>query len=155
MNVPPMAPSCAPSTISARLPDLHGALADALVLDHVEDGERRGLRHRVADVGPTDRGVAGGVHDLGLADHTREREAGGNRLRDGDQVGLDPVVLDREQLAGTPEARLHLVDDHDDPVLVADRAQALEERLRRLQEAPLALDGLDDDRRHLLRGDVG
>ena len=46
----------------------------------------------------------------------------GDRLGDRDQVGLDAVVLDREELAGAREARLHLVDDEHDPVLVADRA---------------------------------
>ena len=86
---------------------------------------------------------------------TPESEAAGDRLRDGDQVGLDAVVLEREELAGARKAGLHLVGDQADAVLVADRAQALEKRLRRGQEATLALDGLDDDRRHLLRRDLG
>src|SRR5689334_24196232 len=41
-----------------RLAELSSALADALVLDHVENGERRCLGNRVADVGATDRRVA-------------------------------------------------------------------------------------------------
>ena len=63
-------------------------------------------------------------------------------------------MLDREELAGAPEAGLHLVDDHDDPVLVAEPANAVEERLRCDDEAPLALDGLDHDRRNRLGGDL-
>ena len=133
-----------------RLADRDGALAEALLVDHVEDGERRGLGDGVADERAADGAVVRRVHDLRLAEHARERQAGGDRLGDGDQVGLDAVVLDREQLAGAREAGLHLVDDQADPVLVADRAQPLHELLSRGQEAALALDRLDDDRRDLL-----
>ena len=52
------------------------------------------------------------------------------------------------------EAGLHLVDDHDDPVVVADPADPLHELRRRRDEAALALDGLDDDRRDRLGGDL-
>ena len=108
-----------------RLADRGRALDQALLVDHVEDGERRRLRDRVADVRAADRVRAGRVHDLGPAEHARERQAAGDRLGDRDQVGLDVVVLDREELAGAAEAGLHLVDDQDDPVVVADAADAL------------------------------
>ena len=68
--------------------------------------------------------------------------------------GSIAVVLDREQLAGAREARLHLVDDHHDPVLVAEPANAVEELLRRDDEAALALDGLEHDRGDRLGGDL-
>ena len=80
-----------------------GALDEPLVLDHVEDGERRRLRDRVADVGAADRRVAGRVHDLRLAEDAGERQPGGDRLGDGDQVGLDAVVLDREHRPVRPK----------------------------------------------------
>ena len=86
--------------------------------------------------------------------HAGERKAGRDRLGDGHQVGLDAVVLDREHLPGAAEAGLHLVDDEDDPVLVADPAQPAHELLGRDDEAALALHGLDDDRRDLLGGDL-
>ena len=133
-----------------RLADCNSALAKALLVDHVEDRERRGLGHRVADVGTADGAVVRRVHDLRLAQHARERQAGRDRLRNRDQVGLDAVVLDRKQLAGAREARLDLVGDQADPVLVADRAQTLHELLAGRKEPTLALDRLDDDRRHLL-----
>jgi hypothetical protein len=60
-------------------------------------------------------------------------------------------VLDREHLPGAAEPRLDLVDDEQDPVLVAQVAQARHELLRRDVVAALALDGLDEDRRHVLR----
>ena len=136
------------------LADALGTVDEALVLEDVEDGERGRQRDRVADVGAADRAVAGRVHDLRLAEHARERQPGGDRLGDRDQVGLDAVVLDREHPAGAAEAGLHLVDDEDDPVPVADRAHAREELRRRDDEAALALDGLDDDRRDVLRRDL-
>ena len=78
----------------------------------------------------------------------------GDRLRDGHQVGLDPVVLDREHPPGAAEAGLHLVDDHDDPVLVAEPADAGHEVPRRDDEPAFALHRLDHDRRDLLGGDL-
>ena len=58
-------------------------------------------------------------------------------------------MLDREHLPRAPEARLHLVDDEHDAVLVADPADACEEFLRRHDESALPLHRLDHD-----RGDV-
>ena len=54
-----------------------------------------------------------------------------------------------------PKPGLHLVGDEDDPVLVADRPQALDELRRRREEAALALLRLEDDRRDVVRRDVG
>ena len=70
------------------------------------------------------------------------------------QVGLDAVVLDREHPPGAAEAGLHLVDDEEDPLAVADRAQPLHELRRRGDEAALALHRLDDDRGDRLGGDL-
>ena len=56
---------------------------------------------------------------------------------------------------GAPEAGLHLVDDEDDPVLVADPPHALHELGRRDDEAALAEDRLHHDRGHALGGDLG
>ena len=113
-----------------------------------------GDRDRVADVGAADGAVARRVHDLRPAEHARERQAGGDRLGDRDQVGLDPELLDGEGRAGAAEAGLHLVGDEDDAVLVAEPSQALHELAGRDDEAALALDGLEDDRRHVLGRDA-
>ena len=72
------------------------------------------------DVGAADRVVPERIHDLGLADHARERQPAGDRLGDRHQVGLDPVVLDREHAPGAAEAGLHLVGDEQDSLAVAD-----------------------------------
>src|ERR671922_125888 len=148
------------AVLPAHHPLAHGladrprALDESLLLEDVEDGQRGRLRDRVADVGAADRGVGRRVHDLGAADHPREREAGGDRLRDDHEVGLDAVVLDRPHATGPSVARLHLVDDEHDPVLVADPTHSAQELARRDDEAALALHGLDDDRRHLLGRDL-
>jgi hypothetical protein len=128
--------------------------SEALLLEHVEDGERRRLRDRVADVRAADRRVARRVHDLGLAEHAGERQASRDRLRDRDQVGLDAVVLDAEHPARCGRSRLHLVDDEDDAVLVAESPHALDELRRRDHESALALDRLEHDRRHGLARDL-
>ena len=61
--------------------------------------------------------------------------------------------LDREHLAGPPEAGLDLVGDEQDPVLAGDLAEARQEARRRDDVAALAEDRLDDDRRHPVRVD--
>ena len=129
-------------------------LAEALVVDHVEDGERGRLGDRIADERPADGALVRGVEDLRLAEHRREWQPGRDRLRERHHVRLDPVVLDREELAGTREAGLHLVHDQHDPVLVADAAQPLHECLRRRHEPAFAELGLHDDRGDLVGGDV-
>src|SRR6476620_1610718 len=62
-------------------------------------------------------------------------------------------MLDREESPGPREAALHLVADHDDPVLVADRTDALDELLGRRDEPTLTLDRLEDDRGNIVGGD--
>ena len=85
--------------------------------------------------------------------HARERQPARDRLGDRHQVRLDAVVLHREELARAAEAGLHLVGDQDDPVLVADPAEAVDELGRSDDEAALALHRLEDDRGDLLGGD--
>ena len=68
--------------------------------------------------------------------------------------GLDVEVLHREHPPRAAEAGLHLVGDEDDPVLVADSPQTLDELGGRREEAALALLRLEDDRRDVVRRDV-
>ena len=55
-----------------------------------------------------------------------------------------------EEAAGAADARLHLVEDEQQAVFVAEPAQLLHEVLRHGAKPPLALHGLDEDRRRLL-----
>ena len=61
--------------------------------------------------------------------------------------GSTPGVLHGEHLPGAAEAGLDLVGDQHDAVLVAERAQRLQEFGWRDVEATLPLHGLHDDRR--------
>ena len=88
---------------------------------------------------------------LGPGDDAGERQAAGEALADAHDVGLDAVVLARPHRAGAPDAGLHLVDDEQDAVRVAQRAQVGQPAGRRHDVAALALDRLDEDRRHVGR----
>ena len=59
--------------------------------------------------------------------------------------------FDREPLAGAAEPGHHLVGDHQDAVLVAQRADALHVAVGRDQDAVGARHGLEDERRDRLR----
>ena len=63
-------------------------------------------------------------------------------LRRSNDVGLDAKVFNRPHLAGATGARLHLVNNDGDAVLVGDRLQAREELLVRDDVAALTLNWL-------------
>ena len=86
----------------------------------------------------------------GLADDDpADRDvAGVDALGEGDEVGGHAPVLDREPLAAAREPGHHLVGDHDDAELVADRPHTGEITRRRHEHAVGADDRLEDDRGH-------
>jgi hypothetical protein len=63
-------------------------------------------------------------------------------------------VLDRPPATGAAKAGLDLIGDEEDPVLVAQLAEALQEGSGRREVAALTLDRFDDDCRHIRRGDL-
>ena len=65
-------------------------------------------------------------------------------------VGPDAGPFVREQPAGAAHARLHLVEEQQQPVFVADRAQPAQVLDVRGAHAALALHRLDQDRRRLV-----
>ena len=75
-----------------------------------------------------------------------DRETTAERLGERHDVRLDAGTLIGEQLAGAAHAALHLVEDQQHAVLVAQRAQAFQKLVRRHAHAALALDRLDQDR---------
>ena len=94
---------------------------------HLDRGERGRAADGVAAVGPAvaprrppRRQLLGGAE-------RGEREPRRDALRHADDVRDDAVVLDREHPPGTPEAGLHLVGDEEDPVLAAQRDDAVDE----------------------------
>ena len=63
-------------------------------------------------------------------------------------------MLAGEHLAGAPDSALHFVEDEQDSMLVAERAQSLQEAIGRHDVAAFALDRLDEHRSHFVRGNV-
>ena len=94
------------------------------------------------------------VHDLRASGDGRDRHAGRERFRRGNEIRNHVEVLDGEESAGAAHAALHFVGNHDDTVLGAELANALQKSLRHRHEAGFALHRLDDHRRDRLRVDL-
>ena len=90
----------------------------------VADGPQHGDTRRTGDRVATERGAvrtgAPAAHQVATGDHRRERQAIGDALGQGDHIGHDPGVLEAPHPARPPEARLDLVADDQDAVLVGD-----------------------------------
>ena len=88
-------------------------LEHALVLDHVEHGERGRARHRVAaERAEEHRLVAEPCGDVAPRDDRGDRVAVAHRLAEGDEVGHDAEALERPHgVAGAAVAALDLVGD--------------------------------------------
>ena len=127
------------SPLAARLAGQVGLLHEGDV------GEGGGAAHRVAAEGREVVADLEGVGDLGAGDEGAQRPAVGDALGHGHDVGLDAVVLDGEELAGAPEAALHLVGDEQDALVVEDLLDGLEVAGRRHDDAALAHHGLGDE----------
>ena len=88
-----------------------------------------------------------GVVDVLAHQHAAHRHrAGGDAFGERDHVGDDAIALGGEGVAHAAEAGDDLVEDQQDAVLVADRAQPLEIAFRRRQHAGRSGDRLDDHR---------
>src|SRR5215217_6321709 len=136
----------------------HDALADdvgtreeVFLLEGFEHGEGGGAGYRVAAVGGAKAPNVDRVHDLRLSCNAGYRESTAHALGRGNDVRLDPRVLDGEHLARPAETRLDLVHDHHDAVLVAQLPQSPHVEVRERYEAALPTHRLDDDRRDAAR----
>ena len=74
-----------------------------------------------------------------------ERQSGGDRLGDGDDVGHHAETLEGEDLAGAPEAALDLVEDERGLMLVGKGPACKQEFFRTLEDSAFAEDGLQHD----------
>ena len=92
-------------------------------------------------------------HQVGARHGHAERHARRDPLRNRHHVRLDAGELDREHLAGSPHPRLYFVDDEQDAMPSGQLSQALEKLVGRDHVAALALNRLDDNRRHLIGRD--
>ena len=125
--------------------DVAAALQQVFLFKHIQHGQRGGAGNRAAGVGAAQSARCGGIHHLGAADHRRNRKATGHRFGHGDEVRRDAALFHRKPGAGTPCAGLYLVNNQQNAVAVAQRAQALQQLWRRHMKAAFALHRLDDD----------
>ena len=112
----------------------------ALVLDHVEHGQRGGAGERAAQVRVgVDRDLAvagpGAVHQLGRPQHGGQRQAAAQRLAAHQQVGPHALGLAHPHRAGAAEAGEHLVDHQQRAPAVALVAQRLQPAVGRRDDA--------------------
>ena len=79
-------------------------------------------------------------------DHAAHRHgARGDAFGEGDHIRHDAIALRREGMAETAEAGDHFIENEQDAIFVADRAQPLQIALRGRQHAGRARHRLDDD----------
>ena len=102
-------------------------LDEAGLQDAVEHGIADGAGQRIAAIGRAVRARDHRFGHLALGEAGAEREAAADALGHRHDVGLDAGPLMREELAGPAIAALHLVEDQQHAVLVAERAQAAHE----------------------------
>ena len=60
-------------------------------------------------------------------------------------------MLEGKEIARASHTRLHLIDDHENPMLIAQRPNSFEESIRGGNDAGLSLDGLQNDGGRVLR----
>ena len=123
--------------------------------DNIEHGMRGGEGDRAAAIGGAEPAGAGSIQDLGAAGDRGQREAAGKAFGHGGDVGRHLMVIHGKHLAGAGKAGLHFVGDQKHAVLIAELAQRGQELTRRVVEATLALDRLDDDGGNAGRVDIG
>ena len=88
------------------------------------------------------------AHLLGREDRAQGKAAA-DALGDHHHVGAHARPFMGEEPARAPHPALHLVEDHEDPRLVAEVAQALQAGVGKGPDAALALHGLDHDGAHV------
>ena len=131
----------------------HAALLhQPFVADHVQRLEPNRGGERIAAEGRAVRAGREDVHDLAAGDKGGHRQhPAAERLAQDQAVGTDALVLEGEPRAGAAQAGLHLVEDQQHAVCVADAAQGGEPARRRHDDAGLALDRLDKHGRRFRR----
>ena len=115
---------------------------------HRDGRERGGARERMAVIGQTSREhfVLETVGDPSPHANRAERHVRARQsLRHRHQIGHDVPMIHGEPFARAAEPRHHFVGDHDDPVFVAERADARKKSGWWNQYAVRADDGLHDE----------
>src|SRR5579871_5771548 len=132
------------------LPDLR-CIVRIFALDQIERGEGSGTAQGGAPVRVAMGTAPPFLHERSPCHDQSDGQTGAQPLGECHDVGVHAPMLAREHPPRASDARLHLIEDEQNAVAVAQRAQPLEESLWWNQVATLALDGLHEDRRHFLR----
>ena len=90
------------------------------------------------------------VHHVGPRDDRTQRQARGDAFGQADDIGHDVPVFDGTHPSRAAHPRLHFVDDVQDAVLFGKRLEIAMEFRRRDDVSPFALNGLDENGRHLV-----
>ena len=119
---------------------------------HIQHGVADRHRHRISAKGRTVR-----TRDHPLAGVRRrktcsDRKTAAETFRQSEDVGRDARALISEEMARASNAGLHLIEYQQQTMLIAERAQALQERIGDHPHTTFALDRLDQDRGRF-RGD--
>ena len=122
-----------------------GAGGQSVVEHEAQRGGAGGVGHDVAPEGADVLAARHGVEALLVGDARDGKAQAAQGLAHGDDVGESAGMLEGEELARPAEPGLDLVDDEEDVVLVADRADGRQPAVGRDDRAPFALDGLDED----------
>jgi hypothetical protein len=121
-------------------------IADHAGLDQVDGRVGGGAGDRIAAVGIAVGAALPLRHQASLGDHRPDRQSRAQALRQRHDVRRHAPVLAREHAPAAADAGLHFVEDQQDAVLVAQRAQARQEAIGRHHVAALALDRFHQDR---------
>ncbi|MCP9984668.1 hypothetical protein LUX32_49420 [Actinomadura madurae] len=145
-----------PERSQQPLPQLRGAIQQALALQDVDVGECHGRANGMAVVGEAvEEGSAPGElqHPPSDQDGAHGDVTAGDALRGDDHVRLDAVPLGGEPVTGAAERRDDLIDDEQDAVAAQHVLDPLPVAVRRRHHAAHAERGLADERGDVLRAD--
>jgi hypothetical protein len=131
-----------------------GALDEAVPLDDGEHGGRDSRGKRIRHVGGEEQEspFVADAFDLVAGDDGRHGQARAESLRQRQQVGHDPVALERVHGSRAADAGLGLVDDQEHPAFDAEFLEPGQVSRWRLDDSARGQDGLDEARGEAARG---
>ena len=122
-----------------------GLFHQAFLLESIEHAKRCGAGNGIARIGAANAARLRRIHDLGAADHARQRKAARQRFGACHQIRLHAEMLHGKPFARAPEARLDFIGNQHNAMLVAKLAQPHHQFLGRNIKSAFALHRLDDD----------
>jgi len=139
-----MLPLKLPQPAPEVFPHQGGIFHQVLLLQDVHDGVAHG---RGQEIPPEGGSVVARLQHraVGLGQHRADGEASPQTFGQGHHVRLDPIVLVSEEFAGPTQARLHLVHDEQEALLIAQPPQALQILLGGRIDAGFSLDRFHQD----------